>query len=72
MEDLHAVMTGVYASPVGALNTHLNAVADGEAVGQIATTIARPDYGYGGTCTLGGGWGRGELAEAATAKGCRS
>ena len=49
MDDLHGAMTGIYASPVGCLNTHVNAVADGEAVGQIATTIARPDYGYSGT-----------------------
>eukprot|EP00475_Leptophrys_vorax_P033523 TRINITY_DN527_c0_g1_i1.p1 TRINITY_DN527_c0_g1~~TRINITY_DN527_c0_g1_i1.p1 ORF type:complete len:787 (+),score=222.04 TRINITY_DN527_c0_g1_i1:101-2461(+) len=48
-DDLHAVMTGIYASPVGCLCTHVNEVEDGQQVAQIATTPARPDRGYQGT-----------------------
>eukprot|EP01065_Artemidia_motanka_P009197 TRINITY_DN14698_c0_g1_i1.p1 TRINITY_DN14698_c0_g1~~TRINITY_DN14698_c0_g1_i1.p1 ORF type:complete len:961 (+),score=323.32 TRINITY_DN14698_c0_g1_i1:61-2883(+) len=44
--DLQALLTGVYASPVGQLCTHDNGVAKGKRVGQMATTIARPSYGY--------------------------
>jgi hypothetical protein len=42
-EDLRAMMTGIHASPVGALNTY-----DASTPGQICTTIHRPDTG----CTL--------------------
>jgi len=45
-DDAHAMLMGVYASPVGNLCTHMNEVATGQSVGQIATTIARPDRGY--------------------------
>jgi hypothetical protein len=45
-DDLHAILTGVYASPVGCLCTHVNEVQDGVQVAQIATTPARPDRGY--------------------------
>ena len=48
-EDLHALLTGIYASPAGCLCTHENAVAEGQQVAQMATTIARPDRGYAGT-----------------------
>mmetsp|Transcript_7353 Transcript_7353/g.14130 ORF Transcript_7353/g.14130 Transcript_7353/m.14130 type:complete len:167 (+) Transcript_7353:2-502(+) len=48
-DDLHATMMAIYASPAGNLCTHLNAVASGVSVGQMATTIARPDRGYAGT-----------------------
>lgn len=48
-DDLHAALMGIYASPAGCLCTHMNEVADGVAVGQIATTIARPTRGYSGT-----------------------
>ncbi len=48
-DDLHAFMTGIYASPVGCLCTHVSAVEERISVGQIATTIARPDRGYAGT-----------------------
>jgi hypothetical protein len=48
-DDLHAFLTGVYGSPAGCLCTHINAVAEGVAVGQIATTIAQPSRGYEGT-----------------------
>ena len=44
--DLHAMLTGIYASPVGNLFTHDNEVQYGYRVGQIATTIHRPDVGY--------------------------
>jgi hypothetical protein len=47
--DSQAMLTGIFASPVGCLCTHLNEVSEGIAVGQIATTIARPDRGYAGT-----------------------
>jgi hypothetical protein len=46
LEDLHATVMGIYGSPAGCLCTHPNEVATGETVGQIATTIARPDRGY--------------------------
>eukprot|EP01062_Namystynia_karyoxenos_P056453 TRINITY_DN47418_c0_g1_i1.p1 TRINITY_DN47418_c0_g1~~TRINITY_DN47418_c0_g1_i1.p1 ORF type:complete len:912 (+),score=201.92 TRINITY_DN47418_c0_g1_i1:73-2736(+) len=46
--DLRAMLTGIYGSPVGQLCTHDNAVKEGERVGQMATTIARPSYGYSG------------------------
>ena len=49
LSDIHATMMGIYASPVGCLCTHINEVSEGEAVGQIATSIARPDRGYQGT-----------------------
>jgi len=48
-DDIHALLMGVYASPVGALCTHDNEVEAGTRVAQIATTIARPDRGYSGT-----------------------
>ena len=50
-KDLSSMLTGIYASPVGALCTHKNEVVNGAgvSVGQIATTIARPDRGYSGT-----------------------
>jgi len=47
-KDLQAMLTGIYGSPVGQLCTHDNGVVLGHRVGQMATTIARPDYGYGG------------------------
>ena len=47
--DLEALLTGVYGSSPGCLCTFDNEVKDGERVAQIATTIARPDRGYGGT-----------------------
>lgn len=47
--DLEAYMTGIYGSPVGCLCTYDNEVKAGVRVAQIATTIARPDRGYGGT-----------------------
>ena len=47
-KDFVAFMTGIYASPVGNLCTHVNEVAQGETVGQIATTIATPQRGYSG------------------------
>jgi hypothetical protein len=43
-EDLRALLTGIYASPVGALTTY-----DAALPGQIATTIHRPDTGYANT-----------------------
>jgi len=46
---LQAFLTGIYASPVGQLCTHDNGVERGERVGLMATTIARPDYGYSGS-----------------------
>lgn len=49
LKDLHSTMMAIYASPVGCLVTHINAVVYGERLGQIATTIARPDRGYEGT-----------------------
>lgn len=48
-KDVHAIMTGTYASPVGNLCTHMNEVRDGVSVGQIATSIALPGRGYSGT-----------------------
>ena len=47
--DLHSLLMGIYASPAGCLQTHKNAVSDGVSVGQMSTTIARPDFGYSGT-----------------------
>eukprot|EP00759_Apiculatamorpha_spiralis_P004357 PhF_6_TR12594/c0_g1_i1/m.19846 len=47
--DIQTILTGIYASPVGNLFTHDNAVATGYRVAQIATTIHRPDVGYSGT-----------------------
>jgi len=47
--DLQSVLIGIYASPVGCLMTHRDAIRDGVSVGQIATTIARPDRGYSDT-----------------------
>ena len=48
-KDVHAIMTGTYASPAGNLCTHMNEVRDGVSVGQIATSIALPGRGYSGT-----------------------
>ena len=54
-DDLAAIMTGIYGSAPGCLCTFPNAPAcpglEGkrEQVGQIATTVARPSRGYGGT-----------------------
>lgn len=45
-EHLQAMLTGIYGSPVGQLCTHDNGVKTGERVAQMATTIARPAYGY--------------------------
>eukprot|EP00055_Hartaetosiga_balthica_P004148 m.10318 g.10318 ORF g.10318 m.10318 type:complete len:814 (-) comp3651_c0_seq2:140-2581(-) len=47
--DLEAFLTGVYGSSPGCLCTYPNEVKKGEHVYQIATTINRPGYGYGGT-----------------------
>jgi hypothetical protein len=47
--DLHAMLTGIFASIVGNLFTHDNEVQPGYRVGQIATTIHRPDVGYSNT-----------------------
>lgn len=47
-EQLQAMLTGIYGSPVGQLCTHDNGVVKGERVGQMATTIAKPYYGYRG------------------------
>ena len=47
--DLEALLTGVYGSSPGCLCTYDNEVVKGKRVAQIATTIARPDRGYGGT-----------------------
>ncbi|GMH98096.1 hypothetical protein TrVE_jg12681 [Triparma verrucosa] len=47
--DLQSYLTGIYASPVGCLCTHVNQVEEGQTLGQIATTIARPDRGYSDT-----------------------
>eukprot|EP00659_Diplonema_papillatum_P004349 gene4349-6733_t len=44
--DLAALLTGIYASPVGNLCTHQNEVQPGVQVGQIATTIHTPSCGY--------------------------
>eukprot|EP01052_Picozoa_sp_SAG31_P024704 SAG31_NODE_2119_length_6406_cov_2.443317_5_plen_455_part_00 len=55
IDDLAAVMTGIYGSAPGCLCTFPNAPAcpglqgKHEHLGQIATTVARPDRGYGGT-----------------------
>jgi len=46
--QLQAMLTGIYGSPVGQLCTHDNGVVTGQRVGQMATTIARPGYGYQG------------------------
>ena len=48
-EDVHAFLTGIYGSPTGCLQTHTGLITRGVSLGQIATTIARPDFGYGGT-----------------------
>ena len=54
-DDLAAIMTGIYGSSPGCLCTFPNSPAcpklegQHEKVGQIATTIARPSRGYGGT-----------------------
>lgn len=45
-KDLRALLTGIYGSPVGQLCTHDNGVENGVRVAQMATTIARPSYGY--------------------------
>ena len=53
-DDLTAVMAGIYGSAPGCLCTFPNSPAcpgmEGkhEKLGQIATTVARPDRGYGG------------------------
>ncbi len=55
IDDLTAVMAGIYGSAPGCLCTFPNSPAcpgmEGkhEKLGQIATTIARPDRGYAGT-----------------------
>ena len=49
LADLHVFMTGVFASAVGNIFSHDNAVVPGERVAQMATTIHRPDVGYAGT-----------------------
>ena len=55
VKDLESLMTGVYASASGALCTGKNSPGCPKAEGNkkqfgfIATTIARPDRGYGGT-----------------------
>eukprot|EP00760_Papus_ankaliazontas_P022893 PhM_4_TR19065/c1_g1_i1/m.17121 len=49
LDDLHAILTGIYASPAGNLFTMPNAVEPNTHVSQIATTIHRPDVGYSGT-----------------------
>lgn len=46
--QLRAMLTGIYGSPVGQLCTHDNGVVKGSRVAQMATTIARPGYGYSG------------------------
>lgn len=46
--NLQAMLTGIYGSPVGQLCTHDGCVVSGERVAQMATTIARPTYGYQG------------------------
>jgi len=48
-DDLEAMHTAVYGSAVGCLTTYDNEVEIGQRVAQVATTIARPDRGYGGT-----------------------
>ena len=48
-DDLEALHTAIYGSAVGCLMTYPNEVVKGETVAQVATTIARPDRGYGGT-----------------------
>lgn len=48
-EDLQALLTGIYASTVGQLVTQIGGVEPGVRVAQMATTIARPDYGYANT-----------------------
>lgn len=50
-DDLRAMLTGIYGSPVGQLCTHDNAIVRGKRVGQMATTIGAPGYGY---CGRGG------------------
>mmetsp|Transcript_24693 Transcript_24693/g.49106 ORF Transcript_24693/g.49106 Transcript_24693/m.49106 type:complete len:883 (-) Transcript_24693:20-2668(-) len=45
-DDLRAFLTGIYASPVGCICTHVNCVVPGSALGQIGTSIQRPDRGY--------------------------
>ena len=53
--DLAALLTGVYGSAPGCLCTFPGGggscpgLKDGDHVGQIATTVARPSRGYGGT-----------------------
>ena len=48
-KDLIAMMIGIYASAPGNLCTYDNEVTVGKRVAQIATTIASPGRGYGGT-----------------------
>ena len=45
--DLRAMLTGIYASPVGALVSY-----DAQTPHQIATTIHRPDTGYSGASSV--------------------
>jgi len=47
--DLQAMLTGIYGSAVGCLNSHDNEVVQGYHVAQIATTPHHPDTGYSGT-----------------------
>lgn len=49
LKDMGAFLTGIYASPVGCLDTFPNAVTAGVQVGQIGTSIHFPEQGYGGT-----------------------
>lgn len=46
VDDMRGFLTGIYASPVGCLCTHKNCVVDGQTLGQIGTSINRPDRGY--------------------------
>eukprot|EP00755_Sulcionema_specki_P024478 Sspe_Gene.14992::Locus_5196_Transcript_2_2_Confidence_0.667_Length_4954::g.14992::m.14992 len=48
LRDYIAMMTGIYASPVGNLCTHPNEVSPGTTVAQIATSLASPTRGYAG------------------------
>ena len=48
-DDLAALLTGAYGTSPGCLCTYPGAVKEGEALGQIATTIANPGRGYSGT-----------------------
>jgi hypothetical protein len=47
--DVRAILTGVYASPVGNINSQVNMVLPGEHVAQMATTPKTPRAGYEGT-----------------------